>query len=289
MNNIIALNTKDGIWYDQNQLKEIRQMASSAPLTEMEFKALVGIGRATGLNPFRKELWAVKYNANQPAQIFIGLNGYRIGARRHPDYEYHQVDAVYSEDKFERVGGEIVHRAGFSNRGKLVGAYCVVKLKSSSKPTYVTVTMDEYNQNQSLWKTKPETMIKKVAECQGLRQAFPEIFSGTYSDAEMPPAPMQLKPLEMIQGETQTEKLKSILKQQNEEKEPIVADNSDDAISTSIGLQIPTLEKIKVLLIKKEFTEERIEKALNYYDVDSLEELDEATALSFLAQLEKAQ
>jgi phage recombination protein Bet len=281
MNNIIALNTKDSLWYDQNQLKEIRQMASSSPLTEMEFKALVGIGRATGLNPFRKELWAVKYNASQPAQIFIGLNGYRIGARRHPDYEYHQVDAVYSDDKFERVGGEIVHRAGFSNRGKLVGAYCVVKLKSSSKPTYVTVTMDEYNQNQSLWKTKPETMIKKVAECQGLRQAFPEIFSGTYSDAEMPPVPMQPKPLEVIQGETQTEKLKSILKQQSEENESIAIETIevDDSLSP--------IERIEVLLKEKEFTEERIEKALAYYGVDSLEELDEAKALSFLAQLEK--
>ena len=46
--------------------------------------------------------------------------------------------------------------------------------------------MEEYSLPQSLWKSKPETMIKKVAEAQALRQSFQEVFAGTYSYAEIP-------------------------------------------------------------------------------------------------------
>jgi phage recombination protein Bet len=282
MANVISLSKKDGIssmWHDAAQLKEIRQMVSSTPLTEIEFQALVGIGRATGLNPFLRELWAVKYGS-KAAQIFIGRDGYRLGAQRHHEYEYHQVESVYSNDKFEIINGEINHRAGFSNRGDLLGAYCIVKRKSASKATHVIITMKEYDLDQSLWKSKPETMIKKVAEAQGLRQSFQDVFGGTYSDAEMPQAIASTKPLSVIAGKTQTEKLKNILKQ----KENL---NTETGEIIEHGNVETNMEKITRFVGETNLPMERIEKALSHYEINSLDEMNESQQESFLNYLER--
>lgn len=44
--------------------------------------------------------------------------------------------------------------------------------------------LTEYATGKSLWVTKPETMIKKVAEAQVLRMTFVEEFNGTYDESE---------------------------------------------------------------------------------------------------------
>ncbi len=280
MTNVIALNAKVDIWYDENKLKDIRKLvSSSAPLNEIEFQMLVGIGRATGLNPFLRELWAVKYGS-KPAQIFIGRDGYRLGAQRHREYEYHQVEAVYSKDTFEIVNGEINHKIGFCDRGKLLGAYCIVKRKSASKSTYVTVTMEEYGLDQSLWKTKPETMIKKVAEAQSLRQSFQDVFGGTYSDAEIPQTIAPSKPLSVIEGKNQTEKLKNLLKQ----KESLDI-NTGEIIEH--GHVETNMEKIDRFMEETNLSMERIEKALSHYGISSLDEMNESQQESFLKYLER--
>jgi phage recombination protein Bet len=154
-------------------------------LTDGEFQTFVNLGKSTGLNPFLREIWAVKYGS-AAAQIFIGRDGYRRSAQSHPQYDYHHVDAVYSNDDFhfDLVKGEVNHVYNFKDRGKLVGAYCLVKKRNSSKPIFVFVDVQEYNTSKSVWADKPATMIKKVAEAQGLRMAFQELFAGTYEESE---------------------------------------------------------------------------------------------------------
>src|SRR3990167_6675602 len=187
MSNVALLEKNQGmnIWESNDNLKQIKEIYGKN-LSVGEFNTLVQMGRATGLNPFLKEIWAVKYS-DTPAQIFIGRDGYRKSAQRHPLYDYHVADAVYSADKFDVVNGEVVHKYSLANRGNLVGAYCVVQRKGSSRPTYVFVELKEYTTNKSLWNPqtgKPATMIKKVAEAQGLKSAFQELFAGTYSEYE---------------------------------------------------------------------------------------------------------
>jgi phage recombination protein Bet len=274
MGNVIALNTRQDMWHDKTQLDEIRRMVSATQLSEVEFKTFVSIGRATGLNPFMKELWAVKYSAKQPAQIFIGLNGYRLGATRHPDYEYHSANSIYSNDEFFMVEDGIKHKAKIIDRGNLIGAYCIVKRKNSTRYSYVVVTMKEYNQEQSLWKSKPETMIKKVAECQGLRQAFPEIFNGTYVDAEMPSSQQVSKEIE---GNTKTEKLLNILKQRE----------SIDAETGEVIEHETSMQRINQLMEEINLPTDRIEKAFAHYEISALHEMNESQQESFLNYLEK--
>jgi phage recombination protein Bet len=269
------------MWECEKKLQEIRRCVCSEPLSDIEFGLLVQLGKSTGLNPFNKEIWVIKYSAKAPAQIYISRDGYRKGAQRNPEYEFHESYAVYSKDEFRVCNGEIQHSYGFANRGELIGAYCIVKRKSADKPTHVMVSMSEYYQPQGLWKTKPETMIKKVAEAQALRQNFQETLGGTYSDAELPqePATNNIRQLQ-ITGATQTEKLKNLLNitsiQEMPNDKPIVMPNF--------------LEDLMFWIDESKISEERLSKALAYYNIDNIADvsgLSDAQRASFLNNLKK--
>jgi len=160
--NEIATTTNNQLinWDDATKLEEIRKLFAPT-LTEMEFQFFVGLGKASGLNPFTREIWAVKYDKNAPAQVFIGRDGYRKAAQAHSEYDFHQSDAVYANDGFTVVNGEVEHKYTLTDRGKLVGAYCIAKRHKSSRPMYVFVDVSEYSTGRSVWKDKPATMIKK--------------------------------------------------------------------------------------------------------------------------------
>jgi len=197
-------NQKD-LWQENNAIEEIKKIYGK-DLTEGEFTTLCQIGQATGLNPFLREIWAVKYG-NAPASIFIGRDGYRKAAQRDPEYDYHLLDAVYQNDEFKIENGEVKHSYSIKDRGGLIGAYCTVKRRSATKPTFTFIDFKEYyqgnkdndgkikkrydrykkqyvNMGETLWDTKPATMIKKVAEAQGLRMSFQSMFAGTYAEDE---------------------------------------------------------------------------------------------------------
>jgi phage recombination protein Bet len=169
------------IWNEK--LDEIKKIFAPN-LSNKEFEFFVGLGKELGANPFLREIWAVKYDASKPAQIFVGRDFYRKKAQSLPQYNGHLVDAVYANDEFYVENGTPHHKYNLTNRGKLIGAYCVVYRKDIEHPYFVFVDFNEYNKGQSIWKEKPATMIKKVAEAQGLRGAFQGVFGGTYDESE---------------------------------------------------------------------------------------------------------
>ena len=69
---------------------------------------------------------------------------------------------------------------------RLVGGWAEVLVRGRSVPSRAEVSLEEYDQHRSLWKTKPATMIRKVALVQALREAFPAKFGGVYDRDEMP-------------------------------------------------------------------------------------------------------
>ena len=169
------------IW-SENKLTDIKKLFANN-LNDNEFETFVWIWKATGLNPFLREIWAVKY-WNNPANIFIWRDWYRKSAQANKEYDYHLVDAVYENDNFSVKNWEVEHIYNFKNRWALIWAYCLVKRRNSSKAMFTFVELSEYDTKQSVWKTKPATMIKKVAEAQGLRWAFQELFAWTYEESE---------------------------------------------------------------------------------------------------------
>lgn len=178
-------NTTLQVW-EESKLPEIKKIFAPQ-LTDAEFRYFVGLGRTLRLNPFNREIWCVTHinkRGERVTNTFVGRDGYRVNAQRDANYDYHIVDAVYENDDFRIVDGAVAHSYNLKNRGRLVGAYCTVQRKSSTRPMYVFVELREYDLAYGNWKKMPATMIKKVAEAQALRMAFQSLFGGTYDESE---------------------------------------------------------------------------------------------------------
>lgn len=138
--------------------------------TQTEFELLMYLSAQYGLDPIRRQIWAVKYG-NAPASIFTGRDGFLEIAHRSG-----QFDGMES-------GVKTVHEG---TQDELIG-WCRVFRKDMSHPFYVEVYEREYTTGKSLWQTKPRIMIQKVAESSCLRRAFS--VSGLYCPEEMPEQP----------------------------------------------------------------------------------------------------
>lgn len=273
-------NTSLIMWDDKQKVEEIRKLFAPK-LSEMEFQFFIGLGKASGLNPFTREIWAVKYG-DSPAQVFIGRDGYRKAAQAHSEYDYHQSDAVYENDKFDVVNGEVRHAYTLTNRGSLIGAYCIAKRHKSSRPLYVFAELREYSTGKSLWHSqtgKPATMIKKVAESQCLRACFQDLLGGTYGEEEMPhnEEKQDSKP---TRSDELLNKLKSA-KGQTLEGEIVDLEEVIDAANPE------QLKEIHALVAVKEFAPARFANALKHYGVETLGELNTKQAGDFIAILNK--
>ena len=124
-------------WEDQTNLACVKEIYGKN-LNNSEWSTFLEIGKASGLNPFLKEIWAVKFGTN-PAQIFIGRDGYRIFAVSNKDYDGHTVSSIYSNDLLKVSNGAVTHEYSLKNRGNLIGAICTVHKKSTSLPFPLTI------------------------------------------------------------------------------------------------------------------------------------------------------
>lgn len=290
------------MWDNKEQLQEIKKLFAPK-LNDSEFQYFVGLGKATRLNPFTKEIWAVKYGKDKdgndiPAQVFIGRDGYRKAAQAHPEYDFHQADAVYENDEYEVVNGVVHHKYKLSNRGKLVGAYCVAKRHKSSRPIYVFCELNEYSTGKSLWAEpvwkdnkyggkykeggKPATMIKKVAESQCLRACFQDLLGGTYAEEEE----WEEKGERALKGEKKAAAPGSSPEHNDELKDLFTPTIIEEPFEHPKATD-EQLKEIEGLFTELALTDDRITKALITHEVSCLEELTETKAKILIYQLNK--
>jgi phage recombination protein Bet len=141
--------------------------------TEQEVALFLNQCAMFGLNPFKREIYLIKYSANQPATFVVGYEVYLKRAER--------------SDKWAGL------ESGTTGEGKDLKAWAKVYRKDWTNPLYHEVYLDEYIQKTKdgnptrFWNEKPRTMLKKVAMSQAFRMAFPDEFAGMpYTAEEMP-------------------------------------------------------------------------------------------------------
>lgn len=141
--------------------------------TEQEVALFLNQCAMFGLNPFKREIYLIKYSANQPATFVVGYEVYLKRAER--------------SDKWAGL------ESGTLGEGKDLKAWAKVYRKDWTNPLYHEVYLDEYIQKTKdgnptrFWNEKPRTMLKKVAISQAFRMAFPDEFAGMpYTAEEMP-------------------------------------------------------------------------------------------------------
>lgn len=161
-------------------------------LTEQQTKQFLAVAGTFGLNPWKREVYAVTFknkDGGTEMSIVTGYETYIKRAEMNPNYD----------------GYEIAWKGGFKP-GKIVkhsksgdweipailpdgevSCTCTVYRKDRNHPISEEVFFDEYNQNNSMWQSKPRTMLKKVAIVSAFRKAFPIDFGGMpYTSEELP-------------------------------------------------------------------------------------------------------
>ena len=155
--------------------------------TDQEVLYFIELCKAQKLNPFVRDAYLVKYGS-QPAQIIVGKDVFLKKAGENPNFNGLKAGIVVVDKN-----GDVKEREGSLKvpGDELIGGWCEVYLKNREYPTKCLVSLDEYIQKKkdgtvnSMWSSKPCTMIRKVAQSQALREAFPNELRGLYEKEEM--------------------------------------------------------------------------------------------------------
>lgn len=260
------------VWHDPQEIQRL----FAPKLSPQEFSFFMGISKATGANPFLREIWAVKYG-DSPASVFHGRDFYRRKAQELESYDGHFVGAVYEKDTFVVKDGIPEHTYSLVNRGKLIAGYCVVYVKGRSVPYMVIVNMSEYSTGKSLWNSKPATMIQKVAEAQALRGAFQGTFGGTYDESEAwDDGAIDVKPQQTPPNPAALQKAYTAILELTKEDHPSALKNS-----IKKHLSLDRLEDCKDLhKLREYYAYKRDQKAANTFEEEYPQEaIDEIGAL----------
>ena len=136
--------------------------------TNDELQLFINQCQRTGLDPFNRQIYFVKYGGNM--SIITGIDGYRLQADRTGKY------AGNDDPVFEERDGKIIKAS--------VTVYKIVKGVRCAFTA--TARWEEYASDKNpQWKKMPYTMLGKCAEALALRKAFPAELSGLYTKEEM--------------------------------------------------------------------------------------------------------
>jgi phage recombination protein Bet len=183
--------------YDPEKIKLIKATCMPPEASDGDLYMLLELSARYKLDPFVRQIWAVKMKGRQGEKggvtIMVGRDGILSIASQRKDYRGFRSGVVHENDEFSvDLGGdepEIVHKAGHpKDRGEIVGAWCVA-YREGRKPRYFFAPYEEYvpksesKLQYSPWATTKSVMIEKCAITTAHRLQF-EI-TGLYEPDEM--------------------------------------------------------------------------------------------------------
>lgn len=180
----LMINSENGIQATEDyKAVAIRWLESTGNLkkfNEQQKNQFIDICCAYGLNPIKKEVYGVLYS--DKFNLIVGYESY-----------------IKRAERSGRLNGWGVEIIGNGNEMKAV---ITINRKDWDKPFIHEVYFDEYNTNQNLWKSKPKTMLKKVAIAQGFRMCFSEELGGMPYTADELPEEMTTETAPTVKVET---------------------------------------------------------------------------------------
>ena len=217
--------------YSSRQLALI-QRTVAADCNKDEFDLFVEVARRVGLDPFRRQIYAVVYNKDKADKrkmsIITGIDGFRAVAGRNRDYRPDDAEPDFRYDAALKgpnnpLGLEraMVRCFKMSPNGEW-HAVVGVAYWDEFAPLKEIWEYDEAQGKRapsgrfelapgSKWTTMPRVMLAKCAEAQALRRGWPEDLSGVYAPEEMDRAEvLDLTASEAVEKHEQTERRKMI-------------------------------------------------------------------------------
>jgi phage recombination protein Bet len=148
-------------WDTPEMIRTLKETVAKGA-TDAQFRMFLEVCRATGLNPFLKEIWYVP-----GVGVMAGRDGYLRKANEHPMF-----DGI--ETRVERDA-----------QGVPIKAVCSVWRKDRAHPTTCEAYYDEYKKTGPTWNTYKSAMIAKVAEVLALKRSFS--INGVVTEEEIGP------------------------------------------------------------------------------------------------------
>lgn len=216
---------------DQQVMELVTQQIARGA-SAIELKYFIAVCNRMQLDPFAKQIWAVKRwdstVGNFVMGIQTGIDGFRAVANRSGLYEGQTAPMWCGEDgvwkdiwtsKTPPFAAKVgVYRQGFKEPIMGIVHYeSVVQLTKDKKPN-------------AFWGKMPAHMLAKCAEAQALRKAFPNECGGIYSEDEMiDDEPELAEPgkraeARMNRFQAQQEKMRDVSPTDNESNKPPVED-----------------------------------------------------------------
>jgi phage recombination protein Bet len=170
-----------------DRLTPLKHALGIEDLSDAEMQLFAMVAHHTGLDPFTKQIYAIKRGGKVMHQT--GIDGYRSSAERTREYAGSE-EATYEECQCGDAGSPpqhpsvarvVVHR--LMANGHMVNQTGVARWHEL-KPDH-TASKSGRGFADDMWWQMPYNQLAKCAEANGLRKAFPRVLGGVYIAEEM--------------------------------------------------------------------------------------------------------
>lgn len=162
--------------------------------TDDELALFIKVAERTGLDPFARQIHAVKrWDTDKGCHVMsiqVGIDGFRLIAERTTRYAG-RIGPYWCGEDGEWLMDDKGRPKPWLHAGSPSAAMVGVRHKDYTEPLYAIATWRSYVQTKKggavthMWATKGDIMLGKCAEALALRGAFPAELSGLYTADEM--------------------------------------------------------------------------------------------------------